>query len=364
MKSTNQLAPIQSARGVAVLLVALFHTSQMGERYYQYNFLGVSGLGKSGAYTFFFVLTGYLMYTIYHGRFTRHEEAGRFLLKRFIRIYPLYWLLMFVLTPVYFLFPSFGLGHERQPGVILKSMLLWPQGVPPVMGVAWSLSYVVFFYLVFSLFFVLKEKSAAALFSSWFTVILLNAFGLIHVKEQVLLQFLFNPVHLEFFCGMLVGYAVQRKLIRGWSGWWLLIGVAAYPLLWLLFLRTPGLPYTDLLYMAASSVLLAGITRLQATGSRYMKPLVALGDASYSILLTSLPFLSIVDKLFRGTGVPEQIGRPAAIGLSLVAAVLLGLSFYRLVEKPLNVRLRSLVGRKQAEEAEGADYTSEKAGFR
>jgi exopolysaccharide production protein ExoZ len=360
MKPTQSLAPIQAARGAAVLLVALFHSSQMGEKYYDYNFLGVSGLGKSGAYTFFFVLTGYLMYTLYHGRFGRQEEAGRFLLKRFMRVYPLYWLLMFVLTPVYFLFPSFGLGHERKPGVILKSMLLWPQGVPPVMGVAWSLSYVVFFYLVFSLFFVLKEKAAAALISSWFTVILLNAFGLIHVKEQVPLLFLFNPIHLEFFCGMLVAYAARRQLIRGWGGWYVLLGAAAYPLLWTLFLRKPDLPYTDLLYMAASSVLLAGITRWQTSEPRAWKPLVSLGDASYSILLTSLPFLSIVDKLLRATGVAARIGRPSAIGFSFAAAVLLGLSFYRLVEKPLITKLRGLLSRKEA----AAEYTSEKAGFR
>ncbi len=44
---------IQAMRGIAVLLVMLFHASQMSNKYFHYNFLGVSDMGRSGGYAFF-----------------------------------------------------------------------------------------------------------------------------------------------------------------------------------------------------------------------------------------------------------------------------------------------------------------------
>jgi exopolysaccharide production protein ExoZ len=101
---------VQSARGLAVFLVMLFHASAVGDHYFQYNYLGVSKMGASGAFTFFFVLTGYLMFSLYYPHFGESQFFKTFLLKRFIRIYPLYWLIMALILPIYFLVPSFGLG--------------------------------------------------------------------------------------------------------------------------------------------------------------------------------------------------------------------------------------------------------------
>lgn len=60
---------IQAARGIAVVLVMLFHTSQLAQKYFHINFLAVSGMDRSGGYAYFFVLTGFLMFTLYHRHF-------------------------------------------------------------------------------------------------------------------------------------------------------------------------------------------------------------------------------------------------------------------------------------------------------
>ncbi|CAG7643951.1 hypothetical protein PAESOLCIP111_04587 [Paenibacillus solanacearum] len=340
MKPKLQMVPIQAARGIAVMLVMLFHASQMGQKYFEYNFLGVSSLGKSGAYTFFFALTGYLMYMLYRDRFGQQAEAAPFLVKRLLRVYPLYWLIMIAVVPIYFMYPAFGLGYEREPSVIIRSMLLWPQAHAPILGVAWSLSYVICFYLVFSLLFVLREKLAVAVFSSWLSMIVLHALGWIQVKDTLFLQFLFSEIHLEFFSGVLVAYLVRRNHIRGNSLIWLLAGAAMYPALWQLKLRFPNFPYIDLLYTAGSALILTGVVQWKAAGSRFMKPLAACGDASYSILLASLPSLSISLKLASAAHMQRLIGAPATVALCYIVALLLCLLVYRWIERPLQAWLK------------------------
>lgn len=347
MKPKLQMMPIQAARGVAVMLVMLFHASQMGQKYYQYNFLGVSSLGRSGAYTFFFALTGYLMYTLYRDRFGDQTAAAPFLLKRFLRIYPLYWLMTAAVVPVYFLHPSFGLGYEKEPSVIVKSLLLWPQAHAPILGVAWSLSYVVCFYLIFSLLFLLREKAAVAVFSSWISMILLQSLGWIQVKDTMLFQFLFSEIHLEFFSGVLVAYAVHRNKLRGNSILWMMAGAALFPVLWVLRLKHPEFPYADLLHTIGSALILAGVVRWKAVHLRILKPLAVCGDASYSILLASLPLLSIMFKLAKASHVADLLGAPAAVALCYVCALLLCVLFYRWIEKPLQARLKQAVDLRQ-----------------
>lgn len=65
--------------------------------------------------------------------------------KCLLRIYPLYWLVNAAVIPIYFLVPAFGNGYETKPLEIITSLLLLPYSQVPILGVAWSLIYVVFF---------------------------------------------------------------------------------------------------------------------------------------------------------------------------------------------------------------------------
>jgi peptidoglycan/LPS O-acetylase OafA/YrhL len=318
----------------------LFHASQIGQRYFQYDFLGISELGRSGAYTFFFVLTGYLMYSLYRRHFGNPNVFGTFLLKRFMRIYPLYWLIMLVLVPIYFIVPSFGLGFEREPSAIIRSLLLWPQAQMPILPVTWSLTYVIWFYIVFSLFFLMKEKVMIALYSSWMTIIVLNVFGLIRLKESVPLQFLFSVFHLEFVMGIGVA-AVAHKFSPKYSPLWMAGGTVLYVALWIGRHQLTNLPHVDFLHTVGSVLLLIGIIAWRGEESRLLKPLEAMGNASYSILLASLPMMSITFKLARAANAPSIIGAAWTIGICFLTALGLCLLFYRWIEQPLNVLLRN-----------------------
>ncbi|WP_179136219.1 acyltransferase [Paenibacillus sp. 32352] len=333
---------IQAARGIAVVLVMLFHASQMANKYFQINFLGVSDMGRSGGYAYFFVLTGFLMYTLYHNHFGRSGIWLSFIVKRFLRIYPLYWIVTLAVIPVYFLVPSFGLGFETKPSEIIHSLFLIPGPNPPILGVAWSLIYIVFFYAAFSLLFVLKKPAAALLFAVWVAIIGLNSLGWIHLKDHLWIHFLFDGLHLEFMLGVTIAILTRHTRIRNGFGW-LAAGIAVFPVVWGLRHANPDFSYVNTLYTIGSALVLVGIGSLKMKAPAWLKPLQFLGDASYSILLTSLIGLSITMKLAKAAHLTNWISPSAAAALCFLMALAICCTFYGLIEKPLVQRLRQLL---------------------
>ena len=93
----------------------------------------------------FFIISGYIiMYVTDRGAFDPRE----FLLKRFIRIYPIY--IGFSLIPLTALFLAPTLRKEGLPSFseILASLTIFPQIQAPVLGPGWSLEHEVIFYLI------------------------------------------------------------------------------------------------------------------------------------------------------------------------------------------------------------------------
>lgn len=294
------------------------------------------------------------MYTIYHCHFGRPQMLGTFLMKRIIRIYPVYWIVNAAVIPIYFLFPSFGLGDETKPAVIIKSLLLWPQSNAPVLGVAWSLSYILFFYLMFSLAFIMNFRTVTAVFAVWLSIIAMHAYGWIHLKEDLLTRFLFDPVYAEFMLGAVLAYVVRK---RNWQhgGAWIALGALMFPFAWLIRYDAPSLNYSNVYYTIGSSLALFGVSTINPKNVQWFEPLSFVGDASYSVLLTSLPFLSITLKLSRGLHLVNAFGVLATILICFAAAAALCCLFYKFIEKPL-VRMMKKNALRYKTEASKAIY--------
>jgi exopolysaccharide production protein ExoZ len=332
---------IQAARGIAVVLVMLFHTSQLATKYFHINFLGISGMDRSGGYAYFFVLTGFLMYTLYHRHFGNARMWGAFMVKRLLRIYPLYWLVNAAVIPIYFLVPSFGNGYETKPSEIVTSLLLLPYSQVPILGVAWSLIYIMFFYMMFSLLFVLEKKTIITMLTLWLIIVGLTTQGWIHLKDGILLRFLFDWIHLAFLLGMLIAWSIRRFSI-GKAWYWLTAGILVFPIVWVIRSMHPSFAYSNELYTLGSSLVLLGIGSMRTAASRWLRPAQFLGDASYSILLTSLPFLSITLKLSRAVHLDAWCSSIVATAICFLAALSLCCMFYWYIERPLVKRLKAL----------------------
>ncbi|MBD2095425.1 acyltransferase [Trichocoleus sp. FACHB-591] len=349
----KKLELIQACRGIAALLVVLFHVTEFSQEKLNQNFLsGLFAFGGSGV-DFFFVLSGFIIFFAHQADIGQKQKLNAFIVKRVIRVYPLYWIITLALLPIYFLIPSFGKGYERDLGVILKSLLLVPQENFPVLIVGWTLSHEIFFYFIFGLAIWLTPKVSRFVLCSWLGGTL--TFFWLSVSDRasavqppLLLNFIFNPHNLEFAFGCLAAYWVVGKRIK--------LGVI-YLISGVVLFITSGLGdnYTNveipdvIAYGLPSMLVVLGAASIDLNqGWKSPTWLNELGDASYSIYLVHYPCLAACFKVAIALNLVSLFGNFLTMSLLTVIAVIVGWLTYLYLEKPLITWLRRKLVPKQS----------------
>lgn len=338
--NSNQKIVLQASRGAAAFFVTLFHISAMSFKYYQYDFLGVSAIGRSGGVDFFFILTGFLLYHTYGHKIGTKMNVLTYLTNRIIRIYPFYWLITLIVLPVYFLVPSFGYGYETLTDTIIKSFLLLPQTQGPVLPVAWSLSYFILFYFAFGLLMALRKRSAYIFVSIWTVLTLCHVLQVPLISSDIdrhfYLNFLFSDVNLEFLIGCLLAKWVAFHKPAHYKRW-IALGFLGFILIWMNNKFQLTAFHSYLLYIIPSVFILLGASsvpeKLKLPG--WVRSLSKLGDASYAILLTHLLFISILMKVSVATHFASYFGYLLTDLMIVVIVIPLCSMAYRHAEKPL-----------------------------
>ncbi|QAY77483.1 acyltransferase [Sphingosinicella sp. BN140058] len=334
----STLFSLQAMRGIAAFAVAVYHTNLiLKEPVYGgiHAFDTVASRGWTGV-NFFFVLSGFIILYAHAKDIGMPARAGRYLWRRFSRVYPVYWL---VLTG-FIAASSMGLGHAEfttAPLHLLSSYTLLRIVPAPdlPLQVAWTLVYEVTFYLAF-LVVILNRRIGFTLIALWTTAVLIN--GLILGDSQTGWTHVWN---LYFLIGALSFAAFQR--IHGAKAGGLLFA-AGFALLAILFgagLVDPRLGFGQgkpLLLIALAVgfalILLGSVVFERARPLRVPATLVLLGEASYAIYLVHSPVISLLAGLNRRLlygAIPAEI----LFFLILAASVLAGLVAHFILEKPL-----------------------------
>lgn len=206
---------IQMVRGIAAIIIVLFHSHiaiDMMPNDHKINIPFVYSHGHWAVYLFF-VVSGFII--------THVTSSGRFKLlpfiaKRFVRIYPIWWLsIAFTLIGLFIFNVSFSYGTPLTIDSFIKSALLLPSAYKPVNSVGWTLIFEVIFYLVSAL--VLIRHSHKILI-----VALLSLFGVGAILYYIspshpwlvnaLGHHLFSQFQLLFATGIAL-YLYQDKLL-------------------------------------------------------------------------------------------------------------------------------------------------------
>jgi exopolysaccharide production protein ExoZ len=331
------LSRVESGRGAAALAVLLFHSSASTHYYYhRYPLRGAFLFGYSGIY-FFFVLSGFLIALAHARDVGRPKAVGRYLLKRFIRIFPPYWVVFPPIAALYFITRAPATINSFTPLNLLSEFLLSPFGnqMHGIMYVAWTLHLEVLFYLLFACL-ILNRTVGLALIGLWQLLVLGTCLGLFSHPDFLSRAAISG--NLGFLLGMLAlllfssKFTIPARLVTTFG---LLIFLTAG---WLDVARQR--PYIAL-YLFASFLLVLGLAKLdQISKTKAPKAATSLGVASYSIYLVHYPVISIVSKMIarldRATRLPMEV----YFVLVAMAALLVSLAFYRLVERPLLATLR------------------------
>lgn len=357
---------IQFLRGVAALLVVYEHSMDVATRYgtsWQQKLYHLDNFGCIGV-DLFFVISGFII-TYVANKYSGFNDGTHFLQKRFNRINPVYYiatllcLVVFLIQVNVYQAPS-QLYTNNVIGSLVDSSIILPTSAnvssfSPLLIVGWTLSFEWLFYLIFFLLIIsnVKRKLIFLLIS----ILLLIGVGQILKPDDLRIQFLTNPILLEFVLGVIIcHFYLHSSRIPTWLGsTLLLIGVISYLLLirfgygnvWFYLDTITGKQSLNKFFLwgIPSSCIVAGCVFLEKNGklSRLFNNRLALllGDASYSIYLIHYIILNGLSLIYFKTKFHWQ--GDIMIWLQLIIATVISVWFYKLVE----VRLLNFLNRKK-----------------
>lgn len=333
---------IHFSRALVPLLVILFHAKDFMIAYFNYNFLALPDVPKSGGVYFFFALSGFMIYYLYHKEIGNPQKIKGFLISRFKRVYPFYWVLTIIILPVYFIVPQYGEGNERNVITIATSLLLLPSNSEPIIGVAWSLVHTIYFYIIFSLIFIKNKKISKLIILIWSIATLLFSLKILNTSIY-LINFLFHSNNLIFLSGVACAYVITNlKINYNLSLISIIFGTTGFPLSWI----NTQYGFFDISLQTSTSVssvfLILGLASIDLqTEIRIPKLATYLGNASFSLYLTNFIIMSVVSKIVKSS-VLLSIPNSIKASLLIVSAIIFGCLVFSYIEKPIHQVLKKI----------------------
>ena len=277
----------------------------------------------------FLVLSGFILYYTSHKKIGQRDQCKEFIFKRLSRIYPIYWV---ILSTVLIIWPSY-FGTRFGIKDIIKSYLLVPQTILPILGVTWFLSYIVFFYLIFAISIYFDKKISFPLISVWVIGVLLSSFGVIH-NTNFYVNFIFSKHFIEIIAGCLIAIIFIKKPNKK-PYFPLLIGFIIFLLTYYQIIN--GFILRDsteskLLFSLAVGLIILGCVSYELNHNLYFpKSTIAIGDASYTIFLTHFNILTFTNLLNMRLGFHSIL----EFLYHITVLIVLGIVIYYKVEKPV-----------------------------
>lgn len=331
---------IQALRGVAALMVVLFHLRIVEGKYGG----GPGLLPAATAYAdsgvdLFFVLSGFVITSIAAGTYGSASNAGHFLLRRGWRVLPLYWFYTTLVVVLMLGMPGVA-NSAYQDQSIIASYLLWPQAQLPLLTVGWTLIHEAFFYLLMAVAIAFaRERQLPWLLLGWAGVTLL-AHAVLGAGTAPWVAVASSPLSLEFIAGGLIGL-YWRRLPSAFALPLLLVGIALlagamlhlggdYP-------AHPPVLLRVLYFGFPAALLVLGAVRWEQQRAPHLPAvLLMIGNSSYSLYLSHVFVISVLGRVWQSSGLNIASWQHAMfIALAIIACVIAGWLSWKLLEQPL-----------------------------
>ena len=336
------LHSINTIRTLSCISIAIFHITEFvnassGSVHLAFN--------AAPGFHLFLLISGFILVYITNP----DDQPVPFMMKRAVRILPLYWLMtaVAILMVAYkpWLLPKAELSVEH----IVQSFLLLPyydlrDRLHPILYVGWTLGYIMLFYLMFAVSLMVKAKHQIPL-----TIAM--TVGLIVAAQwfptPAFREFYGDPILLEFASGCIIGLALREPAVIAFikrTPMWPLALIGAAGLCWAAWLDYEG--WAKIATFAPPAALLV----FAAAGQDIFRtpldnPVFRLGgQISYGIYLIHpiiLPVLAVmifehIDNGLLGAALIFATVLPLSIGLAYLS--------FRYFETPSNKWLRRVLG--------------------
>lgn len=364
IKPTRILNSIQILRGLAALSVVLYH----------YGFYLPLANGSAAARPFawggigvdlFFVISGFIMIVVTKDYSSGFSESKKFIINRLSRILPVYYVILLIAFLTNGAMSTFHYDEKVINFISALTLTPYMHDTAPMyilsdglFNVRWTLSYEIYFYLAFSvsLLFVKKHIPLILWFAAPIAICFITGESISfstkgYAFSNVFIEFLTNPILLEFGMGVVAGSLYLRLTKKNYTPNILVISIIS--ILIVIGIGTNLLTMYSLLSGLAFSILVLTLTLCEKYfQSPWLSFLVYLGNISFSLYLIHNPLASFlskkVEKYF-----PDVMHSAFGVIVMLLTAVIVAHISYRYLEIRLSRytknKLESLFIRKSSQ---------------
>lgn len=328
LHTEKRLTELDVFRGLAALSVVLFHyTTRFGEMFgypnhppaiqFSYGHYGVE---------FFFMISGFVIFLTLN-RTKRYQD---FVVSRFSRLFPVYWVAVIVSFSVISLLGLPGQQRSLSELIANFSMIQGFFHINDVDGVYWTLRYELLFYCIMLCIFLSGKISYIEQICAGWLALQLGAYGIEHFAGYFpwkIKQFLL----LEYSHLFVAGCIFNRVFVNGFTPRRIALLIAALATEYVIYGISGGITVTIFFTLFT-------LFCLNKLGFLRIRPLIYLGTISYSLYLTHQNISYAIFLKLYALHVPQ----PLVFLIAFVVAVAIAhlLTFY--VERPAMQYIRRL----------------------
>lgn len=310
---SKRLINIEILRFIAAFSVLLHHIPTLK--------IGVFGVD------IFFIISGFVM------MLSTKEGNKNFLLKRIVRVVPLYWIGTLIVFGITIFLPELLNNTTKDYLHLFKSLLFIPfnkngVGHEPLLAVGWTLNFEMYFYLLFYLSLIISRKSKDLIIS---LLIALNILIFSNFNFFIANTFS-NLIFIEFLIGILIyNFVYERKYLNN--------------LIIISIISTVIIFKSDdigrLLYFGLPCGALVFLFTKYLQNINYSKNIINLGGMSYALYISHVYVVRIFDRLLKWYESPYPIYIYLATLISIIGSLLIGFFIYKYLDIPIYKKLKS-----------------------
>ncbi|EMC9754640.1 acyltransferase [Enterobacter cloacae] len=331
------LRSIQYLRAIAALMVVMHHTvraTTVFDPFLPDYVLSAIKHNFSFGVDIFFVISGFVIYLSY---LKKPKSAYNFAMDRIARIAPAYWVYSAIFAVILIYFPwshpasSFDVVHFIKSLAFIPSQNPSPYGgISPILTVGWTLNFEMFFYACFFVAIIIKREEIVLLAS----FMMMISFFLPY--SAGINTFYSSPRVFEFILGMLFAAYYFKNNEK--------VNIPVYlsaPLFLTAFLAAVSSKADDFYVWIPAAFTIVAISISAEKHMPKIKPLLAIGDGSYSLYLSHKIFICLAVIVSRTYGYDPLW----SVTVAVVSCIALSCLSYRIIELQCSKAFKSAAAR-------------------
>jgi exopolysaccharide production protein ExoZ len=340
-----EIRTLQYGRGVAALMVCLFHyellTSPVATgAAARTSHLDLFFRGGHSGVEFFFILSGFIIFHTHRCDLGRVQRLGSFFGKRAIRILPMFWL---IVVP-------YGLAKLAIPahagltvGQFVRDILLIPRNGSLTVSAAWTLQHELVFYLLFGIAIVNRGLGVVALALWQAACLIVLCFGLLPQDYTLPISTLVGYFNFGFLFGLAIEVLHQRFDLEKYRRGLLALGCGGVAGLLVCYAGEfrsgadffPSPAASSLTYFGLYSLVIIALLSVENRPRPFLDATLGeLGAASYVLYIVHEPLYAVVQRVASLSTPLAVSATPAKFIVCVAIAVAVALALHHGVERP------------------------------